>query len=163
MDWEVIWQPILSTSGLGPSQLRSVEVASVERQGADSTFIGIKSRLVFFAGKHNSVSNKGVPVNLDLSQLSTFPFHCVVSDLTSWTEGVGVLSALGTKNYIALCAHTEKAVKRFACIRSRNHAFLLRVRIIIRYTPNSCCFFCFPFYLNLPVRLLSVVSPLLLP
>lgn len=67
MDWEVIWYPVLSASGLGPSQQRSVKVASIERQGADLAFVSIKSRLVFFAGKHNSVSNKGRPVSLDLS------------------------------------------------------------------------------------------------
>lgn len=51
---------------------RSVELTSLGRQGADSAFSSIKSRLVScsffsFSGKHNSVSNKGGPVNLYLS------------------------------------------------------------------------------------------------
>lgn len=160
MDWKVIWQPILSTSGPGQSQLRSVELSSVESQGADSAFVCIKSRLVFFAGKHNSVSNKGRPVNLDLSQPSTFPFHCAVSDLTGRTEGVGVLSASGTKNCTALpvCAHhlmfsvCEVHVCVRVCVCEREgvstriciHAFLQHVCMSADYS-NSCCFCCFPF------------------
>lgn len=91
MDQNVICSPILPTSGPGQSRLRSVKLSSVERQVADSAFIGIKSRPVFFAGKHNSVSNKGRPVSLDSSEVSTFPFAVLLSDLTDGTERRGGL------------------------------------------------------------------------
>lgn len=67
MNRKVIWKPILSTSGLGQTRPSSVELSSVARQRADSAFVSIKAGLSFFAGKHNSLSNKGRPVNLSLS------------------------------------------------------------------------------------------------
>lgn len=127
MDLKVIWLPILSTSWLGQSQLRSVELSSLERQGADLAFVRIKAGLSFFfffspAGKHNSVSNKGKAVNLGLSKLSTFPFLCVVSDLTARTEGVGKLSAfsLGNKElfcFACVCTPLDVCSMQNACVR----------------------------------------------
>lgn len=60
MDWEVIWYPILPASGLGPG---SVEVASVERQGADLAFVSIKADLSFLQG---NITHSVIKVGLSI-------------------------------------------------------------------------------------------------
>lgn len=76
------------------SQLRSVEQSSGERRGADTAFVCIKSRLVFFLPRNitQSVIRQACQSVFELAE--HFCFHRVVSDVMVWTEGLGVFFIL---------------------------------------------------------------------
>lgn len=72
---KVIWGVSLATSGPVESRLGSVEAGlCTEVEALTRHSSGSKAVLSFFyfTAKHNSVSNKGRPVNLCWSQLNTF-------------------------------------------------------------------------------------------
>lgn len=71
MDWIVIWEPILSASGSGWPQLRSVKPSSVLSQAADSAPAVIKAGFPIFLFQGN-ITWSVIKVQLSILSLGTF-------------------------------------------------------------------------------------------
>lgn len=119
------------------SQRQFVEIEGSSTRRSNSHFLadlflfssgpGQKAEPVSFAGKHNSLSNKGTPVSLDFKLAEHFPALGAVSELTDGTERVDVPLCLRNKEpCCTVCTYTVQKKRKSTCM----HFFFFFARII---------------------------------